>query len=95
MLLVQVVSRRRIAPGYTGMLTIGILAALFAAGSFVLAELPWFALPLLLAVPLAVALPAPERAPLIARAAVFSVYAIAAAALPILAAWYAARGSLT
>lgn len=95
MLLVQVVSRRRIAPGYTGMLTIGILAALFAAGSFVLAELPWFALPLLPAVPLAVALPAPERAPLIARAAVFSVYAIAAAALPILAAWYAARGSLT
>ena len=59
-----------------------------------LAELPWYALPLLLLVPLAVALPAPERAPLIARAAVLSVYALAAAALPILAAWYAARGSL-
>ena len=47
-----------------------------------LAELPWYALPLLLLVPLAVALPAPERAPLIVRAAVFAVYALAAAASP-------------
>ena len=95
MLLVQVVLGRRIAPGYTGTLTIGLLTALFAAGSLMLAELPWYALPLLLLVPLAVALPAPERMSLIVRAAIFAVYALVAAAIPILAAWYAAHGSLT
>jgi hypothetical protein len=57
-----------------------------------LAELPWYALPLLLLVPLAVTLRAPERAPLIVRAAVLAGYALIAAALPILAAWLAPRG---
>jgi hypothetical protein len=56
-----------------------------------LAELPWYALPLLLLVPLAVALRAPDRAPFIVRAAVLAGYALVAAALPILAAWFAPR----
>jgi hypothetical protein len=94
LLLVQVLLSRTLAPGVTGALPIGLLAALFAAGALMLASLPWYALPLLLLVPAAVALPLPERAPTIARAAVAAGYALVAAAAPILAAWYAARGSL-
>jgi membrane protein required for beta-lactamase induction len=39
-------------------------------------------------------LPAPLRAPRIVRAAVLAGYALIGAAFPILAAWFAARGSL-
>ena len=92
LLLVQVLLSRKIAPGFTGTLTIGLLTALFAVGSLLLAELPWYALPLLLLIPLAVTLRAPEHAPLIVRAAVLAAYALLAAALPILAAWFAPRG---
>ncbi|MEO8306060.1 MAG: hypothetical protein ABI724_18270 [Betaproteobacteria bacterium] len=95
LLLVQVLLSRKIAPGVIGMLPVGLLTALFAAGALMLAELPWYALPLLLLVPLAVTLRAPERAPIIVRAAVLAGYSLVAAAVPILAAWYAARGSLS
>ena len=95
LLLVQVVLSRNLVAGFIGGLSIGALTALFAAGSLLLAELPWYALPLMLLVPAAVALPAPGRAPRIVRAAVLAAYALVAAAFPILAAWYAARGSLT
>jgi hypothetical protein len=95
LLLVQVVLSRQLTPRFTGALPIGLLTALFACGTLLLAQLPWYALPLLLAVPAAVTLPVPERSPLIVRAAILAAYALIAAALPILAAWYAARGSLT
>ena len=94
MLLVQVlIARRAIRPGYTGTLTIAALAANFAAGTLMLAELPWYALPLIVVIPLSMLLPLPGEARLFTRAVVASLYALAAAALPILAAWYAARGS--
>ena len=93
--LVQVLFSRSIAPGFTGTLPLGIATALFAVGTLLLAELKWYVLPLLLLIPAAVALPAPERAPRIVRAAILVVYALFAAAIPILAAWYAARGSLS
>lgn len=92
-LLVQVIFSRSIAAGYTGTLPIGVATALFAVGTMLLAELRWFILPLLLLVPAAVALPVPGRAPRIVRAALLAGYALAAAAIPILAAWYSARGS--
>ena len=95
LLLVQVVLSRKLAPGFLGALPLGLLPALFATGSLLLAELRWYALPLLLLIPAAASLPAPERAPTIVRAAVLAAYALAAAVLPILAAWYAARGSST
>jgi hypothetical protein len=95
LLLVQVVLSRGLAPGMTGALPLGFLPALFAAGTLLLAQLPWYALPLLLLVPAAVTLPVPDRAPMIVRAAVLAGYALVAAAIPILAAWYAARGSLS
>ena len=94
-LLAQVLLSRSLAPGFTGTLPIGIATALFAAGTLLLAELRWYVLPLLLLVPAAVMLPAPERAPRIVRAAILTAYALVAAAIPILAAWYAARGSLS
>lgn len=93
LLLVQVIFSRSIAAGFTGTLPLGLQAGLFVAGTVLLAELKWWVAPLLLLVPLAVALPAPERAPTIVRAAVLTGYALAAAAVPILAAWFAARGS--
>jgi hypothetical protein len=95
MLLVQVIFSRNIAAGFTGALPIAVLAGLFAAGSLMLAQMPWYALPLLLLVPLAAMLPVAERLPLIARAAALAFYALVAAAFPIAAAWYAARGSFS
>jgi hypothetical protein len=93
MLLVQVGIARSIAAGFTGALPIGLGTALFAAGTVMLAELRWYLVPLLLLVPAAAALPVPQSAPHIARAALLALYAVAAAAVPILAAWLAARGS--
>ncbi len=94
LLLVQVLLSRNLVPGFIGGLSIAMLTALFAAGSLLLAKLPWYAMPLLLLVPAAVALPVPERAPRIARAAILTAYAHIAAAVPILAAWHAAHRSL-
>jgi len=93
LLLTQVLLSRKLAAGILGTLTFGLLTALFAVGSALLAQLHWYVLPLLLLIPLAVMLRAPERAPLIVRAAVLAAYALIAAALPILVAWFAPRGS--
>jgi len=95
LLLIQVVARQNLAPGYTGALTIGVLTSYFAAATFLLASLPWFALPLFILVPLAASLRLPETWSQFARAAVASAYVLGAAVLPILAAWYAARGLFT
>ncbi len=95
LLLVQVVRSRNIAPGFVGTLTIGLLVALFAGATLLLAEMPWYGLALLLLVPLAMKLPAGERLPFIGRAALLALYALVAAALPVAAAWYHARGSFT
>jgi len=94
MLVVQVMMSRSLAAGFAGALPIGVLTALIAAGTHQLALLPWYALPLMILIPLAVSLPAPSRGPLVARAAILTGYALAAAAIPIAAAWYAARGAL-
>lgn len=93
LLLTQVLLSRKLAPGFLGTVCYGLLTALFAVGSVLLAELPWYVLPLLFIVPLAVKLRAPERAPLVVQAAVLGGYALTAAALPILVAWLAPRGS--
>jgi hypothetical protein len=93
LLLVQVALSKKLAAGFVGTLTISVLTGLFAVGTTLLAELPWYVLPLFLLVPVAVALPTPSRGPLILRAAIIAGYAFAAAAVPILAAWFAARAS--
>jgi hypothetical protein len=91
LLLVQFVSGAAIRPGATGALAIGVATALFAAGTLLLAELPWPALPLLLAVPAVGAVPLPARWSPRTRLVVRTVAAAGAAALPVLAAWVAAR----
>ncbi len=94
LLFMQVVTSRPVPAGAVGALSIGLATALIAAGSLMLAELPWYALPALLLIPFATRLPVPERAPTVARAALPSLYALAAASVTVVAAWYAARGSL-
>lgn len=91
LLLLQFGLDRAIAPGQVGMLTTGLAAALFAAVTFVLAQLPWYALPLLLLPPLAAALPIARERPLRVRLVVLSLAAVAAGAAPVLAAWLATR----
>ena len=95
MLVVQVVLKRAIAPGFTGALPIGMIVALIAAGTQQLALLPWYALPLFLLVPLAASVPMPDAGPLLARASTLSGWAVTAAAVPVSIAWYAARASLS
>jgi hypothetical protein len=93
MLIVQITRSSMLVPGFTGAVSIGLLCSLIAAGTHLLAELPWYALPLMLLIPVAASLPVAEHRPLIARAAIVSGYALTAAIIPIGAAWYAARGA--
>ena len=95
MLVVQVVLKRAIAPGFTGALPIGMIVALIAAGTQQLALLPWYALPLFLLVPLAASVPMPGAGPLLARASTLSGWTVTAAVVPVSIAWYAARASLS
>ena len=89
LLLLQFVRARPLAIGWTGTLTTGAAAGLFAAGTFMLAELRWPALALLLAVPAVAGLPLfAQRAPRL-RVAVLGLLAGAAALLPIAASWWA------
>jgi len=94
MLIVQIVLSRPPSAGFVGALPIGLLTALIAAGTQQLALLPWYALPLFLLIPFAVVLPAPTHGPTIGRVAAHAGYALAAAAVPIGVALYAARGKL-
>lgn len=91
MLLVQI-ARGPVASGALGALSIAIPTGLAAAGTFMLASLPWYALPALLAVPAAVLVPSASTGGTFRRAFVLGVVALVAAAVPILAAWFAARG---
>lgn len=95
MLLLQVLFSRNVPAGFIGALPMALLAALFSTGTLMLAELPWYGLPLLLLVPAAAMLPVGERLPMIARAALLAFCALVAAAFPIAAAWYHARGSFS
>ena len=92
LLVVQFAAGRNVAVGFTGAVPIGVLAALFAAATNVLAALPWYALPLLLLVPLAALIPLGSRLQFRARAVLLCAVCLAAAAPAILAAWHATRG---
>jgi hypothetical protein len=80
--------------GLVAALPIAMLAALFSGAILVLASAPWYALPLLALVPLAAAVPVPAGWSTWLRAFAIGACAVAAALPTILAAWYAARGSL-
>jgi hypothetical protein len=93
LLLVAVVTSRPATTGFLGTLTVGTMIALFAEGASLLAQMPWYAAVALLLVPLAVRLPVREDWGTLRRAFVLAVYALAAASVPIAAAWYSARAS--
>ena len=95
LLLVQVLGRRVVEPGCTGAVVTGVTCALFASGSLLLAEMPWFVLPLLLIVPAVTPLLDPARLRPMGRASALLVIALALARIPIAAAWLAARSSLS
>lgn len=94
LLLVWSISSKPVAPGILGTLTVGVTVALFAEGALMLAQLPWYALVLLILIPLAVRLPVRESAPVIVRTFLLTVYALVAACLPIVAAWMATRSTV-
>jgi hypothetical protein len=94
LLVVQFAAGRNVPVGFTGTLPIGLLAALFATATYVLAALPWYALPLLFLVPFAALLPFGKRLRFRARAVLLCVLCVGAAAPAILAAWRAARGAI-
>ncbi len=71
----------------------GFGLALFAAATSVLAQLPWYALPLLWVVPVLAARPLMAGAVLRTRLAAVTALAVAGALPFVLAAWFAARAS--
>ena len=93
LLLVAVFTSRPAEPGIMGTLMVGVLIALFAEGASLLAQMPWYASAALLLVPLAVRLPVREEWSVFRRAFTLSLYALAAASIPIAAAWLSARAT--
>lgn len=91
LLLWQFITGRATPAGWTLTLSAGTAAALFAAVTFVLAELPWPALPLLLLVPVVAALPLFDKRPARTRIALVAMSSVLAAAPAVLAAWLAPR----
>lgn len=91
MLLVQIFQGRVIASGFIGTLTIGLAAALFASATLMLAQLPWYALPLLMLVPAALAFDSSAGRPIWVRCALLMGISSAAGAVTVLAAWVATR----
>lgn len=92
LLLLQVTTGRARAPGFTGALVLGLGVALFGSASAVIAQMPWYALVLLLGVPALVSLPLGVRLPMLARAALLTAMSVAAGAVVVGAAWVATRG---
>lgn len=95
LLLLQFALGRTLAPGYVGTLTTGLAAALFAATTFLLAQLPWFGMALLLLVPLAAGLKLAAHRPWRVRLVVATLAPMAVAAAPMLAAWLVTRAAVT
>lgn len=94
MLLLQFGLRRDTEPGYTGALPLGLGLALSVSATTMLAQLPWYALPLLWVVPLLAAWRrAPHAGALRNRLVVNTALASAGVAPFVLAAWFAARAA--
>ncbi len=93
LLLLQFALNRNLAPGALGMLTTGLAVALFAASTFMLAQLPWFAMPLLLLVPLAAGAGLAARRSLRFRLIASTLVPLAAGSATVLGAWLATRAA--
>ena len=93
LLALQFVFNRAQRPGFVGTLPLGLGLALFAAACALLAQLPWYTLPLLALVPLAAQRGAAGDAPLRRRMVTATGLATAAAVLFVAAVWLAGRAS--
>jgi hypothetical protein len=88
-LLPQMITGRKAQAGMTFLLPATLLAGLIAAGTMVLAELPWYAVLTLGLVPVAARLPLPAGAPAWLQAVLSSLYGFIVAAAACALAWHA------
>jgi len=93
-LLVQMIRGRTAAAGATLTLVVGATLGLVAGGAFMLAELPWVALPALALVPLAARIPLPAGLPVWGEAVLASVLGGIPAAAACFLVWQSSRGSV-
>jgi hypothetical protein len=93
LLLVQMIRGRSAAAGATLTVAVGTTLGLVAGGAFMLAELPWIALPVLALVPLAVRIPLPSGLPVWGEAVLASVLGGIPAAAACFLVWQSSRGS--
>lgn len=92
-LLIQMLLGRVLAGGATFALAAGVIGGLLAGASFLLAQLPWMALPLLALIPIAARAPLPGKAPVWGQAVLASIYAVVPAAGAWYLIWQSSRGS--
>ena len=91
-LLVQMLTGKRTFAGIAFTLTAGLLAGLLGAATYHLAQLPWYALPVLAFVPLAARLPIPAKWPVAVQAVVVSGATLAVASVACFLVWQSSRG---
>lgn len=92
-LLVLMITGKAHAAGATFALPSAMLSSLLAAGTVILAQLPWYAAAILGLVPLAARMPGPERSPVWVQAFVHSLYAAVIVVAAAAVAWFASRGA--
>lgn len=93
LLLVQFLSGAALPASSIGAVTIGVLSSLIACATLMTAQLPWYALPMLLVIPAMAAVPIARRSASRWRIALASILTLSSVALPVGAAWVAARAS--
>lgn len=86
-LLPQMVRGRKAVAGATLTLPAMLAGSLVGVGAMLLAQLPWYCVPLLALIPVAVCLPGPARAPVWLQAVVFSLYGFVIAGVACALAW--------
>lgn len=91
-LLVQTLTGKRTFAGIAFTLTAGLLAGLLGAATYHLAQLPWYALPVMAIVPLAARVPVPARWPVWGQIVAISALALAVAAVSCYLVWESSRG---
>ena len=92
-LLVQMLTGRRTFAGMALTLTAGLLAGLLGAAAYHLAQLPWYALPVMALVPLAARLPVPAKWPVWGQVVALSSVMLAVAAASCFLVWQSSRGA--
>jgi len=90
-LLPQMITGKKSFAGATFTLSAILIGGLVAAGTMVLAKLPWYALLVLALVPVGAHLPAPGKAPVWLRAVLLSLYCFVIGAAACALAWAQGR----